>query len=204
VSVPGALIHHWIGTVFIPHATIAQALSVVQDYDHLDRYYSPEVMHSRLLSRKDGNFRVAMRLRKKKLKTIVLDSEYDVHYGSLDPLHYYSFSRSGRIAEIENPGDSDEHALTPGHDSGFLWRLNSYWRFARDEDADGVFVECEALSLTRDVPAGLGWLIDPFIEEIPKESLQFTLQATRDAVLRRISQPHAKGESNVSESDYHK
>ena len=54
-------------------------------------------------------------------------------------------------------------------------------------DGDGVFVECEAVSLTRDIPAGLGWLIGPFIESIPRESLEFTLQATRRAVISRKS-----------------
>jgi hypothetical protein len=64
-----------------------------------------------------------------------------------------------------------------------MWRLNSYWRFL--EKDNGVYVQCEAISLTRDVPTGLNWLIGPFIESIPKESLEFTLQSTRNAVLRR-------------------
>jgi hypothetical protein len=62
-----------------------------------------------------------------------------------------------------------------------MWRLNTYWRFV--QQPDGVLVECEAISLTRDVPTGLGWLIGPFIQNIPQESLQFTLSATRNAVL---------------------
>ena len=43
----------------------------------------------------------------------------------------------------------------------------------------------EALTLTRDIPTGLGWLIEPFITNIPKESLEFTLQALRKAALFR-------------------
>jgi hypothetical protein len=195
-NLAGALVHHWIGTIFIPRATVAQTLALVQDYDHLDRYYAPEVMRSRLLARNDSNFRIAMRLRKKEVETIVLDSEYSVEYGRLDSSHVYSFSRSTRISEIENPGESNERALEPGHDDGFLWRLNTYWRFAQEDD--GVLVECEALSLTRDVPTGLGWLVNPFIENIPRESLRFTLTATRKAVLERVTQQNSKGESDVS------
>ena len=56
--------------------------------------------------------------------------------------------------------------MPPGNDNGFLWRLNSYWRFL--EKDNGVYVQCEAISLTRDVPTGLNWLIGPFIESIPK------------------------------------
>ena len=83
----------------------------------------------------------------------MLDSEYDVHYGSLDAAHLYSISRSTRIAEIANPGESDERALNAGAGHGFLWRLNTYWRFV--QDADGVIVQCEAISLTRDIRMGL-------------------------------------------------
>jgi hypothetical protein len=184
-SLPGALLHHWIGTIFIPGASMAETLALVQDYDHLAPDYAPEMVRSRLLSRRGDDFRVAMRLRKHKVVTVVLDTEYSVHYGRLDAAHQYSTSRSTEVREIVNADEPGEHAHPPGHDSGFLWRLNSYWRFV--EAGDGVFVECEAVSLTRDIPAGLGWLIGPFIESIPRESLEFTLQATRRAVISRKS-----------------
>jgi hypothetical protein len=178
--ISGGLIHDWWGIAFIPHATLAELLAVVQDYDHLDRYYHPEVVASRLLSRSGDDFHIAMRLRKHKIVTVVLDTEYDVHYGRIDPAHYYSVSRSTRVAEMANAGEGLEPPRPQERDHGFMWRLNSYWRFV--QVADGVFVQCEAISLTRDVPAGLGWLIGPFVRNIPRESLQFTLNATRKAV----------------------
>jgi len=181
--VPGGLIHHWIGDVFIPGASLETLFALLQDYDNLDRYYSPQVTHSRLLARSGGDFRAAIRMRQHKVVTIVLDTEYAIHYGRIDPVHAYSFSRSTRISEIENPGTRNEHALAPGHDHGFLWQLNSYWRFV--QASDGVLVECEAISLTRDIPAGLNWLIAPLVESIPRESLAFTLQATRTAGISR-------------------
>ena len=70
-----------------------------------------------------------------------------------------------------------------GDDTGFLWRLNSYWRF---EQADGgVYAECEAISLSRDVPPILGWMIKGFLEKFPKESMQNTLRGTKAAVLAK-------------------
>jgi hypothetical protein len=183
-AVPGGgLIHHWIGAAFLPGATLAETLALVQDYDQLPRYYSPEVVRSRLLSRRGDDFRIFMRLRKHKVTTVVLDTDYDVHYGQLDSTHAFSTSRSTRIVEIADPGGAGEHPLPEGDDHGFLWRLNTYWRFVQENN--GVFVECEAISLTRDVPTGLGWLIGPFIEGIPRESLEFTLRSTRTAVLTR-------------------
>ena len=189
VQVPDGLIHHWTATAFIPAATLAQVLSVVQDYDHLPQYYCPEVVRSRLISHDGDHFIISMRTRKKKVVTAVLDTVYDVRFYRLDANHVYSRSHSTRVAEVENAGESDERALPVGSEHGFLWRMNSYWRF--EQVHDGVYVECEAISLTRDIPTGLGWLIGPFITKIPEESLKFTLEATRTGVERKIAAAHA-------------
>jgi hypothetical protein len=188
-QIPDGLIHDWLGVVFIPKATVPQVIALVRDYDHLARYYSPDVMQSRVLSDRQSvegdDLHVFMRLRKQKVVTVILDTEYDVHYGKLDAAHEYSVSRSTRITEIENAGELGERRLPSGHDHGYMWRLNTYWAF---EQADGgVFVQCEAISLTRDIPAGLGWLVGPFVNSIPRESLEFTLDATRKALASRQS-----------------
>lgn len=185
-EISGGLIHDWIGTVFIPGATVAEVFARVRDYDRLTRYYSPDVMQSRLISQHGDDFHIFMRLRKHKVITVVLDTEYDVHYARFDDAHQYSISRSTRVTEIVDPGTSTEHPVVEDH--GFMWRLNSYWAF--EQVNDGVLVECEAISLTRDVPTGLGWLIGPFVHSIPRESLQFTLNATRAAVQRQSGGTH--------------
>jgi hypothetical protein len=196
VEIKDGLIHHWVGTVFLPGAKVADTLALVQDYDHLARYYSPEVMASRLLSRDGDHFTLSMRVRKHKVITVVMDTDYDVRYGRLDAGHAYSFSHSTRIAELADAGENDEHALPPGDDHGFLWRLYTYWRFM--QASDGVYVQCEAISLTRDVPAGLGWLIGPFIRGIPRESLTFTLASTRKGVEARGKTPAASSMRQVA------
>jgi len=179
-EIPGGLIHDWVGTVFLPKVTAAQVLALVQDYDHLTRYYSPDVMQSRLISRTGDDFQVFMRLHKHKVITVVLDTEYAVHYGRLDATHQYSFSRSTRVSEIEDPGTPNEKAMPAGKDHGFMWRLNSYWGFEQVDD--GVVVECEAISLTRDIPTGVAWMVGPFVNSIPRESLQSTLEAMRKSL----------------------
>jgi hypothetical protein len=40
-------------------------------------------------------------------------------------------------------------------------------------------VECRAISLSRNVPLGLGWMIEPIIQKLPRESLIKTLEDTR-------------------------
>jgi len=179
-EIPGGLIHDWQGWVLIPGVTVQQVVGLIRDYDHLARYYSPDVLQSRLMSANGDDLHVYMRLQKHKVVTVVLDTEYDVHYGRIDAAHQYSISRSTRVSEIDNPGSPSERALPPGHDHGYMWRLNSYWAF--EQASDGVLVQCEVISLTRDIPTGLAWLIGPFVNSIPRESLQFTLNATRTAM----------------------
>jgi hypothetical protein len=181
LPVPGGLIHDWIGAASIPGATIEKALAVVQDYDNHKSTYKPEVLDSKLLSRDGDNFEAILRLLKHKIVTVVLDTFHSVQYTPLIPARWYCRSRTTRIAEIENPGKATEFARLPDTGHGFLWRLCSYWRF--EQLAGDVHIECRAISLTRDVPDGLGWLIEPIIKKLPKESLIATLQHTRDALM---------------------
>jgi hypothetical protein len=182
IPVPGGMIHHWMGTIFIPGATLKQTLAFLQDYDEQEKFYSPDVQKSRLVKRDGDHFQVFLRLRKTKVVTVILNTVYDVTYAQIDPERATSISRSTRIAEVEDAGKSNESEKPVGNDSGFLWRLNSYWHF--EQRGGGVYVQLEAISLTRDIPTGLGWLIRPFVTSIPKESLVFTLTRTRDALGR--------------------
>lgn len=178
--VPNGLIHDWIGAAFVSATNIKQTLALIQDYDHHKIIYTPEVIDSKLLSHDGNDFRIYLRLLKKKILTVVLDTDHDVHYGSVDPKRWFCHSHTTRIAEVENAGSPQETVLPPDSGYGFLWRLNSYWRF-QERDA-GVYLECRAVSLTRDVPFGLGWIIDPIIQVLPKESLIKTLESTRVAL----------------------
>ena len=182
LPVPDGLIHDWTGAIFIPGATLAQTLALVQDYNRSRDYYKPEVLVSRLISREGNNFKISLRVMKHKVITVILDTDFEVRYFPLDGARCHSRSYSTRIAEVENAGKPGEHALPPGHDNGFMWRLYSYWRF--QERDGGVYVECEAISLTRAVPKGLGWLIEPVITTLPRESLANTLRQTRSALLK--------------------
>jgi hypothetical protein len=142
-------------------------------------------MDSKLVSRKGNDFQVYLRLLKKKVITVVLDTDHEVHYRALDRKRWVCSSRTTRIAEVENAGSGKEMVLPPDTGHGFLWRLYTCWRF--EERESDVNVECRAISLTRDVPYGMGWMIDPVIQKLPKESLIKTLEATRQALCGRAS-----------------
>ncbi len=180
---PGGMIHHWVGVVFIPGAKLDDVLGVLEDYDHQSTIYSPDVERSKIESHDGDHFRVFLRFRRHKVITVVLDTEHDVRYFHDAPGRAHSRSSAVRIAEVENPGKSDERERQPGDNGGFLWRMETWWRM--EERDGGVYVQSEAASLTRDIPTGLGWLVGPFVTGIPKETLAFTLEATRKAVLGR-------------------
>lgn len=179
MNITDGLVHDWVGAVFVPGVTLAATLEHVEDYDHA-RTHHREVLDSRIMSRHGNDFVVHMRLIKKKVITVVLDSEHDIHYFPIDATHCRSQSRTVKIAEVENPGKRDEREMPPGTGNGFLWRLDTYWRFQQRDG--GTWIECEAISLTRDIPTGLGWLIEPIIRSLPRESLENTLRETAAAL----------------------
>ena len=183
VKVPNGLIHDWIGAALIAGATVKDVLALVQNYDNHKNIYKPEVIASKLISRQGNDFQVYLRLLKKKILTVVLDTDHDVHYRPVDQRRWICRSHTTRIAEVEGAGTPQERVRPPDTGYGFLWRLYSYWRF--QERKNGVYVECRAVSLTRDVPFGLGWVIEPIIQKLPKESLINTLWATRLALQGR-------------------
>ena len=183
VKVPSGLIHDWIAAVLIPNSTIQGIFAVIQDYDNHKNIYKPEVDDSKLIRREGNDFKIHLRLLKKKIITVVLDTEHEVHYERVARSRWVCRSYTTRIAEVENAGSQDERIMQSDTGYGFLWRLYSYWRF-EERDA-GVVVECRAISLTRDVPFGLGWAIEPIIQKLPRESLIHTLEATRQALYSR-------------------
>jgi hypothetical protein len=180
VKVPDGLIHDWIAAALISDSTIDEIFAVIQDYDNHKNIYKPEVIDSKLISRDDNDFQIYLRLLKKKIITVVLDTNHEVHYRPVGGTRWVCRSYTTRIAEVENAARRHERVLQPDTGHGFLWRLYSYWRF-QEREADAV-VECRAISLTREVPFGLRWAIEPIIQKLPRESLINTLEATRQAL----------------------
>lgn len=183
IQCPNGLIHHWVGVIFIPGASLEQTLRLVEDYDHHSTYYKPDVMRSKILEHHGNDFKVYLRFYRKKFITAVLDTEHEIHYFPIDATHAYSRSYSTRVAEVENHDKPNEREKPIGDDGGYLWRINTYWRFL--ERDGGTYVQCESVSLTRDIPKGLGWLLGPLVTSIPRESLTFSLSATRAALVHR-------------------
>ena len=181
-ELPGAMLHHWRGTAFAPGAKAADFERLMKDFNAYPQHFSPQVVQAKILTQQGDHFQASMRVRQKHVITVVMDTSYDITFGRLDALHGYSISRSTRIAEIDSPGTSRERALNSGEEHGFLWRLNTYWSY--EERDGGLYMQIESVSLTRSITTGLGWAIGPFVESVPRESLEFTLRSTCNALRR--------------------
>ncbi len=183
-GVPYGLVHDWIGGVFIPGATIESLLAVVHDYDNYQRLYRPVVASSRTLACSDRSQAFQMIWQRKVLfVNAAMQGHYEAHDVTLDRRRGYSIAEAVEVREIEAYGHSGEHLLPPGTGNGFLWRIRSTARY--EERDGGVYLELEAIALTRDIPASLGWLVNPSVTRLSINSLTTTLRQTRDAVLSR-------------------
>ena len=181
IQCPGGLIHHWVGALWIPGATLAQTLALVQAYDRHVQVYSPFELRSQILERGGDNFKVSIRYLRKKIVTVVLDTVFQIDYHTLDTTHAWSHGRAQSIREIKNHDTPSESYFPEGQGGGYLWGIANYWRFV--ERDGGTYVQSESISLTTRVPAGLGWLVEPFIKSVPRESIEEILEDTRKGVL---------------------
>jgi hypothetical protein len=183
-DVPDGMVHHWVGLVFVPGTTLARLTPILQDYEHRADLYKPDVTASRLIWHQGNDYKFFLRLYQKRFTTAVFNTEYVAHWERMDPTKLYSNSISTRIAEVKDSDHPDGEEWPVGQGRGYLWRLNTYWRF--QEKDGGVYMQCEALSLTRDIPFGLGWLIKPLVVKIPRESLNRALGQTRTVVEEKM------------------
>lgn len=187
IDIPDGMIHHWVGDVFIPGKSVATALEVLRDYDNFKNIYKPEVIDSKLISRQDNNdFNVFLRLQKQSIVTVTLDTWYNIHFTPIGDNGGISRSVSTRIQQVEDAGTPHEHLDPAGDDSGYLWRINSYWRY--QERDNGVIIEWESIALSRDVPFLLAWFVNPLIRKIAREAVEDMLTATRKAVMEEKAQ----------------
>ena len=182
VAIKSGLIEDWMGVVFIPGANLKAVLSTVQDYDHHREIYKPDIADAKIQTHVGNDFLVYMRLVKAKFfLSDVLNSEHEIQFVPLDSTRVYSRSRSKRIAEVSEPGKPGEHELPVGQDRGLLWRMYGYWFF--EEKDGGVYVSCQSVTLTRDIPFVMAKLLSPIIHELPAEQVRNALEKTRKAVV---------------------
>ena len=182
IDADSGLIHHWIGTVFVPRAGVKEAVAMMQDYDRHSTYFAPAIARAKVLEHDGNRYRVALRFHVKKIIAVTMDTENEAEFFHPGADRWHSRIRSTRVAEIADAGTPQERPKPAGEENGFMWNLNTYWRFL--ERDGGTYIQCESLTLTRDVPFALAWIIRPIVTQMPKESLTFTLAKAREALVK--------------------
>jgi hypothetical protein len=180
-KVPGGLIHHWMGAIFLPGLTIEQVLEVTRDYDRYKDYYQPAVTESKTVARDDANDQFSMRMVNKMFfVTTALDAEYESIHVRLDEHRMYSIARTTHLQEVEDVGQASEHRAPEGQGGGYIWKL---FNIARLEQRDGgVYLEMEAIALSRDIPAAARFFVDPIVRRVSHNSILISLEQTEHAV----------------------
>jgi hypothetical protein len=189
--VPAGLIHDWLGATFIAHATLNDVLEVVRDYTRYKEVYGPAVVDSRVIATDETKDQYSTQVFNKSLflKT-VLNIDYECSYVHLDDRRMYDIARSTRIQEIEDFGGPGQRVLDEGDSRGIIWRAFSTTRYL--ERDGGVYLELEAIALSRDIPASLRWLVEPMVRRISRASLSTSLRQTEEAVRSRVELANRK------------
>lgn len=189
--VPSGLIHDWVGAIFIARVTLKDVLEVVSDYARYKDLYHPTVVDSKVIATSEARDRFSMLMvNKSLLRKTAFDADYESCYVHVDDRRGYSVSRTTRIQEIEEYGTAAQHVLNEGDGSGIVWRLFGITRYV--ERDGGVYMEFEAVGLSRDIPGSLRWLVEPIVRHVSRGSLSTSLRQTENAVRLRVELANGK------------
>ncbi len=184
IRVPDGLVHHWRGAVLVPGVDLGQVLARVEN-PVPGEIKQEDVLQSSVLDRGDGYLKLYLKLQRSKIVTVVYNTVHEIRYHREAGNRAWSSSRTLRIAELSHPNSPQEQEKPEGMDHGFLWRLNSYWRY--EQVRGGVIVECESISLSRSIPSFLDFVVRPIIDAVARESMERTLASMRDRIVRSES-----------------
>jgi putative flippase GtrA len=179
IEVDGGSIHHWRGVILVPNVKLDHVLRTLKEPGH-NKHKQEDVLASRVISRSGDSLKILLRLKRTKVVTVVYDTEHDVRYQKIAASRAASSSVSTRIVEVENAGAANEYTLPEGNDHGYLWRLNSYWRYQQVDE--GVLIELESLTLSRDIPFVFRPFVRPLVDLVARESIRRTLESLRTRI----------------------
>ena len=182
MTVPSGLIHHWIGAAFIPHTNIERLVGVLHDYNRFKDFYKPVIADSHFLGCNRQNPEFSMTWHRHVLfVNAAIEGRCQAQRFAVNDRRGYSIADMMELREIEQYGHPEARALPSDTGHGFIWRLRDISRY--EEREGGVYLEVEAIALTRDIPSSLRWLVSPIVKHLSFDSLETMLRQTRDAVV---------------------
>jgi hypothetical protein len=182
IQVPDGLVHHWIGTVLLPQVTLDRTVAFVTDYPRYPAVFAPLIQRAKVQSQMPERFDVTMRTWGKKVGVeVVIDADYAIEYRRFGPTKLYTRSVASNIHEVTSPGTPNETLVPAAKSRGFMWAINTYCSF--EERTEGVYEQCESISLTRTAMWLVRALASAVAGEIPRETLEMTLSKVRAGVV---------------------
>ncbi len=179
--IPNGLIHHWFGTELIPHARVPSLLSVMQHYDAYAEIFPPAVVEARLLNRDGDTFDYHVKFIQKALGVRSgLLADFRSHYVQIDEQSGYIVTESVKLIELQSPGKPDERQLSLAESKGYIQKAFTLLRYRQTDQ--GVLIRVESMTLSRDVPGSVRWLVSPFIHKFARQTMSSTLERIRDRV----------------------
>ena len=110
---------------------------------------------------------------------MLITATYDTWYRVRHQVARPDADRQHRGRDAHRGGLRSRHArgeAVPVDESrGFLWRMQSRWRFT--VVPQGVVVTCESITLSRPVPLGLGLVSRPIVTRVARESMTTAVRA---------------------------
>jgi hypothetical protein len=180
-KVPSGLIHDWLGVAFVPNVTIEDIVRILRDYDRYKEIYKPAVIDSMSRGTDGVKDLFSMRLANKSVvaKT-ALETDCEASYFRVDDRHWYGISNTTHIQEIAKFGTPGQRTFPEDHGTGLIWRLSSITRL--EERDGGVYVELEAIALSRDIPVAFRLFVTPIVRRVSRDSLATSLHQTKVAI----------------------
>ena len=182
IPVKDGIVHHWVATVLLPGVKIDRAMAFVRDYAKYPQSFAPLVTRAALSTHTEARDVVAMRTSVKKVITVTMDADYVMDYRQISPSRFVSTTVATNLHQVSDEGLKSERREPADQTSGYLWRYRMYC--ALEERTEGTFNQCESITLTRDVPALVSWVIGPFVTGIPRDSLSLMVTAARTALVK--------------------
>ena len=190
IRVPKGTIHHWLGSALIPDVTLEEVLHALIHAVEPEALQD-DVLESRVLDRPgEDRLELFLKLRSTQMVTVHYNSEHAAAYTRHRTRVASSRTIATRIAELDSAGTPDEREKPVGRDRGFLWRLNTYWRY--QEVDEGVIVEVQSLSLSRGIPRLLRWMVSPLINRAARDTLSRTLVTMAEVLSARAPGAYAE------------
>ncbi len=180
IDIPDGMIHHWRGSILITGVSLNMVLDRLKN-PVADEVRQEDVLATRVLYRVPDGYLLYLKLQRSHIVTVVYNTEHEVRYQQKSRDRAWSTSKGIKIAEVSDPNTATEHEKPQGNDHGFLWRLNSYWKYG--QVPEGVLVECESISLSRGIPIGLEFMVRPLIDRVARESMERTLESMRQRII---------------------